>query len=97
MKSIYRMVVAAAALMIGCSIANATDARQAIRMCDKNPKCSARVNDNGSVDLAVNGNYIHCPQEGQCVCDVCSPPPSRLKPTGVRNPDKVAKTLAVAR
>ena len=54
--------------------AQATDAREAIRLCDKNPKCSYNVRDNGSVDLTVDGNHINCPQEGQCSCEVCNAP-----------------------
>ena len=60
--------------------AQATDAREAIRLCDKNPKCSYNVRDNGSVDLTVGGNHISCPQEGPCTCDACSPPALKSPP-----------------
>lgn len=61
--------------------ASATDARQAMTMCDRNPKCGYRVNDNGSVDLQVQNCgggsetcFINCPQKGQCTCDLCGTP-----------------------
>lgn len=61
--------------------AQATDARQAVKLCDNNPNCNYRVNDNGSVDLNVKNCgggsetcFINCPQKGQCTCDVCGSP-----------------------
>lgn len=60
--------------------AQATDARQAIKLCDNNPKCSYVVRDNGSVDLSIGDNRINCPQEGPCTCDICDAP-SGIKPT----------------
>lgn len=70
--------------------AQATEAREAIRLCDRNPKCSYNVRDNGSIDLTVNGNHISCPQEGPCVCEVCSPP-------ALKAPPKVGTKLPNAR
>lgn len=61
-------------------LAQATDAREAIRLCDKNPKCSYVVRDNGSVDITLGDNQISCPQEGPCSCDICNAP-SGIKPT----------------
>jgi hypothetical protein len=58
--------------------AAATEARGAIKMCDKNPNCSYKVNDNGSVDLQVSNaqgiQVISCPQKGECRCDLCQHP-----------------------
>ncbi len=57
------------------SSAFATTAREAIKLCERNPKCSYSVRDNGSVDLTVNGeggtSHVNCPQEGPCTCDIC--------------------------
>ncbi len=68
-------VFAAALAAVGLrQPAQATEAREAIRLCDKNPECSYNVRDNGSVDLRVGDNQINCPQEGPCTCDLCSHP-----------------------
>jgi hypothetical protein len=73
--TIRAAVVAAALAGLGLpQPAQATDAREAIRLCDKNPKCSYNVRDNGSVDITVDGNNISCPQEGPCTCDICNHP-----------------------
>ncbi|MFZ1772581.1 MAG: hypothetical protein WAT78_01330 [Rhizobiaceae bacterium] len=61
----------------------ATDARQAIKLCDKNPNCSYNVRDNGSVTIVVadgaGGKHISCPQEGECSCDLCRVNPKQGK------------------
>lgn len=69
----------------------ATNAREAIRLCDKNPKCSFTVRDNGSVDITVDGNYINCPQEGECTCDICN------HPSGIKSQTKPGLKLNVPR
>ncbi len=79
--SIHSAILVAA--LIGLTVpqpAQATDAREAIRLCDKNPKCTFNTRDNGSVDITVNGNHINCPQEGPCVCEVCDPPALKTPP-----------------
>lgn len=69
------LILAASALFLFASAASATTAREAIRLCDKNPNCSYTVRDNGSVDLTVKNpggtSHVNCPQEGPCTCDIC--------------------------
>ena len=90
MKHKFASLVAAqlaALIWLGSSLpAQATDAGEAIRLCDKNPKCTYNVRDNGSVDLTVNGNHINCPQEGPCSCEVCTPPAQASIPKPGKKP-----------
>jgi hypothetical protein len=56
--------------------AAATDARGALRACDKNPNCKPRTNDDGSVDLFVKQvdgkeDWVSCPPRGACECMSC--------------------------
>ena len=82
----HRLAIYAAIHLVALGVmgvpqpAQATTAREAIRLCDKNPKCSYNVRDNGSVDLSVNGNHINCPQDGPCSCEVCTPPALKSPP-----------------
>jgi hypothetical protein len=86
-----------ATLALSSGLANATDARQAIILCDKNPvQCKYNVKDNGSVTIQINGNQIDCPQEGQCVCTICAPP-SRTGPGKLRNVGKVTNALTLTK
>ncbi len=82
MKSILALSVFFAG-MLYLAPADATEVREAIRLCDKNPNCSYRVRDNGSVDITVSddsgGKYINCPQKGQCTCDICRVAPTKSK------------------
>jgi hypothetical protein len=77
------------------SPAGATDARGAIKLCDKNPNCSYHVRENGSVTLSVaneQGNQqINCPQKGECSCDVCDHPQRKGPKKGLKA--NVASTL----
>lgn len=50
------------------SQAFATDARQAIRLCEINPNCTFYVDKAGDVSITVGDDLISCPQEGECVC-----------------------------
>jgi hypothetical protein len=56
--------------------AAATDARGALKACDKNPNCRPNTNDDGSVDLfitQVDGkkDWVSCPPRGACECMTC--------------------------
>jgi hypothetical protein len=63
--------LASLATLVLPSVSSATDARTAIRLCDRNPACNYTVSDNGDVSLSVGGNLIECPQEGECIC-ICT-------------------------
>ncbi len=96
MKKILICASILAASVLSFGYANATEARDAITMCEKNPKCRFAVQDNGSVEITVNGNQIDCPQVGQCVCTICAPP-ARIGPGKQRNLGKVARSLAISK
>ena len=87
-----RFVLALAAALIAAAIglpapAAATEAREAIKLCDqraaKTKDCSYGVLDNGSVVInvgkACNNDtcVIECPQVGQCTCSVCPSKPTK--------------------
>lgn len=78
------------ATVIASHPALATNARQAIRLCEKNPNCSYRVADNGSVFINVKtsdgSHQVNCPQEGQCTCDTCIQAPK----AGVQAPARIS-------
>jgi hypothetical protein len=88
----YRSAIQATVLLAALSAlclpqsAQATTAREAIRLCEKNPKCIFTVKDNGGVQIVVDGNHISCPQEGPCTCDVCNHPALVSPPKTGRKP-----------
>ena len=56
-------------LVVGFSTpALATDARQAIRLCEANPNCNFNVDDDGGVTLVVDDKVVSCPRKGECTC-----------------------------
>jgi hypothetical protein len=84
------------ALLLAPTPAPATDARQAMKMCDKNPNCDYRINGaDGGMDLYVTGangttTTVACPQRGQCSCVDCGGRQSGTKAAGgVLNGNKV--------
>ena len=92
----YRSAIQAAVLLAALAAlclpqpAQATTAREAIRLCEKNPKCTFSVNANGSVNIVVDGNLIGCPQEGPCVCELCN------HPAAVKSPPKTGRKPPLA-
>lgn len=66
-------VGAAVALFMLPSAAFATNASQAMLLCDKNPRCDYSTADNGDVNIKVGADQIYCPQVGECSCSTCEP------------------------
>jgi hypothetical protein len=61
-----------ATLLQLASPAVAVDARQAIRLCDKNPRCNFSVDGaDGGITVTVGDQLIMCPGRGQCICAAC--------------------------
>jgi hypothetical protein len=95
LKVIAMAAVMAFAAGVMSGPVGATDARQAIKLCDANPSCGYTVRDNGSVDLVVKNaqgdQYINCPQKGECTCDMCQHPQRTGPKKGLKA--SVASTL----
>ncbi len=68
---VFIATLASIGTLILPSMSFATDARTAIRLCDRNPNCSYTVTDAGDVDIFVGDDIILCPQDGACTC-VCT-------------------------
>ncbi len=70
MKAIVQITYSAALVagLIGLShAAFATDTREAIKMCDKNPKCKLTDIGSGFISVSVPGGTVMCPMvNGPC-------------------------------
>jgi hypothetical protein len=94
MRSFIALTLAGAFLAAASILstpAAATDARGAIKACDKNSQnCSYNVDSSGAVDsfvtqADVTKDYVSCPPKGDCTCMSCRTTTGKVAPTEVLN------------
>jgi hypothetical protein len=61
-------------LVVLSTPAAATQIKEAIKLCKKNPACKFTIDGDGGATLHVGDNVVSCPKTGDCNCVVCNPP-----------------------